>query len=629
MKLRKPSLSLHEKYLLCMSIFLVISAIFLTWFLEYRYFINNSSRTWEFFWVNMPIFWFSALLVLFALVFLTGITRRPIVAAGSTWAFITVLTYIHINKFNARGFPLLPEDFELASQAAGLSKFINVGALIRLIISVLLIITLTIIINKWVAKHFNLKADRQQKLWWRRFAVPSRLTMIAVSALCLASFTNFARNHAGLRYEDIPWLGGQFVAWNQVRNYDRNGFILGFLYNLQKLSLAEPAGYSEQKMAEIHASYAKIAKKNNQEKTDIADEDINLVIVLNESFYDPAVKFQGYSFEDFYPHTGGEILPNLRKIQKKYPSGSMYSLDYGGGTANIEFEAITGLTNYWVDTVPYTSLLPKAGNTLSIASYLKSKNYQTTAIHPYNGSMYKRNIALANLGYDTFISELEMKHTEKENASEYINDRSAYRETLDILNSSDKNHLITLITMQNHMPYHADIYPNSQFTTTATGIEEQHRSDISVYYQALHNSDQYLGEFIAELDKMDKKVALLFFGDHSAGIFSLTNGSQTKEIRDLSRVTPYFLYTNFDTNKSKKSLPTTTPNCITNTMLNRLDLQKPTLYYLLDEVCQQEPILTPAWFEADPPFESSELSAYKLITYDLLGGKKYWTNEEE
>ncbi|MDR3297976.1 MAG: sulfatase-like hydrolase/transferase [Candidatus Nomurabacteria bacterium] len=627
MKLPKISLSSRKKYLIFTAIFLLISAALLTWFLQYRYFINNIDRTWEFLWNSPRVFWYNALIMLFILIFITGLTRRPIVAAGTIWAFLTVLTHIHISKFNVRGFPLLPEDFELASEASTLSKFIDIGALIRLIIAVLLIITLTIIINIWITKKFNLKAERQQKRWWRRFAVPSRLAIVVISALCFMTFTNFIRHHNGERYQDIPWLNSQLVAWDQVHNYDQNGFILGFLYNLQKLALTAPDGYNEDRIAEIHSTYAKLAQKNNQAKTDITDEGINLIIVLNESFFDPSIKFQGYSFEDFYPHTGGEILPTLRYIQSKYPSGNMYSIDYGGGTANIEFEVLTGLTNYWTNAVPYTSLIPKAGDVPSIASYLKSKNYETTAIHPFNGGMYKRNIALKNLGFNTFITELEMSYTEKEGKSEYINDRSAYNQLLDTLNSSKNNQLITLITMQNHLPYNFDTYDSTQFATTATDIDEQRRSDIAIYYQTLHNSDAYLGELISALDQLDKKVAMLFFGDHSAGIFDLTNGNEQKEVRDLSRITPYFIYTNFETGQKDKTLPTTTPNCLTNTLFNHLNLQKLPLYYLLDDICQQAPILTPAWYGEKAPFESTELSAYRLITYDILGGKKYWMSK--
>ena len=126
----------------------------------------------------------------------------------------------------------------------------------------------------------------------------------------------------------------------------------------------------------------------------------------------------------------------------------MYSLDYGGGTANIEFETFTGLTNFWLNTVPYTALVPKAGEIPSIARTLKDAGHSTVAIHPYNGGMYKRNISLKNEGFDEFITEIEMEYTEHEGTSEYINDKSAYEETLKALRGSEDAQVVGLITMQ-------------------------------------------------------------------------------------------------------------------------------------------------------------------------------------
>jgi len=76
--------------------------------------------------------------------------------------------------------------------------------------------------------------------------------------------------------------------------------------------------------------------------------------------------------------------------------------------------------------------------------------------------------------------------------------------------------------------------------------------------------------------------------------------------------------------KASKNLPTTTPNCMVNTLLNRLNWQKPAYYYLVDEVCKAQPILTPTYLEG-LDFEMTEtLNEYKLLTYDILAGQKYW-----
>jgi phosphoglycerol transferase MdoB-like AlkP superfamily enzyme len=626
--MRVPKLSKRRKYWGLSGLFLAVAAIFLMWFLEYRAFVNDAGRAWEFVEERAEVFWYSVFLVFLILVFLTGVTRRPAVAVGILMAIIIAVTYAHINKYRSRGAPLLPEDFQLASEAASLSRFIDVWGLVRMGVAAVLTIVLAVGASRWATKHFELTVRGS---WWRRWAVVSRVAMIVLSVVIFTTATDFVRNHHGQRREDIEWLNTQFVAWNQVENYEKNGFLLGILYNLQIFKLEEPEGYSEEKMSEIKAKYEKIAKTENRGRVDLAEEGVNVLIVLNESFYDPTI------IEEYYPHTGGDITPNLHRIQKKYPHGFMYSTDYGGGTANIEFEVLTGLTNYWANTVPYTDILPKRGEMPSIATWLRGQKYDTTAIHPFNGTMYKRDMALVNLGFDSFITATEMKYTERDGASEYINDRAAYAQLLDQLDTTRKSQLITLITMQNHMPYNAENYEYHDFEL-ADMEDAGRKSEIETYYQSLYNSDKYLGELIEALDTSEKKVVLLFFGDHSAGLFDRTNGSAEKEIRDLSRMTPYFVYSNFEVVAEEGEmmtrsggaagrggeLPMTTPNCLSNTMFNAVEAKKAAIYYLLDKVCAETPVLANAYFGDEAPAEVGVLKEYKLVNYDLLGGKKYW-----
>ena len=178
--------------------------------------------------------------------------------------------------------------------------------------------------------------------------------------------------------------------------------------------------------------------------------------------------------------------------------------------------------------------------------------------------------------------------------------------------------------MQNHTPYHEGIYEETQFKITDESIDEEWRKQISTYYQSLHNSDAYLGEFIAGLEKLDKKVAVLFFGDHSAGLFEIVRENEDKEIRDLSRLTPYFIYTNYETDYQMAHLPTVTPNCIVNTTLNTLNWQKGARYYFLDEVCSTTPILAPSYYDDSELVDSETIKKYRLLIYDNLSGKNNW-----
>jgi Phosphoglycerol transferase and related proteins, alkaline phosphatase superfamily len=524
----------------------------------------------------------------------------------------------------------LPEDFQLASEASSLTKFVDTGAIVRLIIAIIIIEVLLAVFSHYCGKklHLRYKGDKKQNIIFRHLAI-ARILTLCVAVFVFMGSTYFVRHNIGARYEDI-FLGTHFTAWNQNRNYDDNGFVLGFLYNFQKLELGAPEGYGEERIANIKEKYNIIAQAENAKRKKAADENVSVVVILNESFFDPSIEFQGKKFSDYYQIEGGDVLPELHKIQKSTASGMMYSLDYGGGTANIEFEALTSMTNFWTDTVPYTALIPKAGNIPSIASMLKKQQYSTLAIHPFNGGMYKRNIALKKQSFDKFITEIEMDYKEHEGDSEYINDKSAYEQVLKELSDSEDNQVIGLITMQNHTPYNESTYEEHQFKVTASkSINDTRMQSIETYLQSLHESDKYLGEFIDQLSQLDKKVAVLYFGDHSAGLFDITNDSKVKEEVDLSRITPYFIWTNYDSGlKAGSKLPTTTPNCMVNTMFNQLRWQKDAFYYLVDDVCSSEPILTPTFLEGRE-FEMTEvLQDYQLLTYDYLGGQRYWAKNK-
>lgn len=613
------------RFVVASVVFLLISAIVLTWFLEYRYFINDFSRVWSFVFGSPLVFLFNAFIIWLILMAIWAVCGRPILTTGIGFAALAILTFIHIAKYNSRGYPLLPEDFQLASEASSLSKFVDMGSIIRLIIAIIIVEALLAAFSYYCGKKLYLrrKGDKKQNIFFRHLAI-TRIVTLALAVLVFMGSTYFVRHNEGIRYEDI-FLGTHFTAWNQNRNYDDNGFVLGFLYNFQKLNLGAPDGYSEERIANIKEQYSIVAKSENTKRKKAADEDVSFVVILNESFFDPSVEFQGKKFSDYYQIEGGEVLPELHKIQKKAASGLMYSLDYGGGTANIEFETLTSLTNFWTNTVPYTALIPKAGEIPSIAQMLKKQKYATSAIHPFNGGMYKRNIALKNEGFDKFTTELEMDFKEHEGDSEYINDQSAYKQTVKELSESKDNQVIGLITMQNHTPYNESTYEEHQFKVTGSKkIDDTRTQSIETYLQTLHESDKYLGEFISDLEQLDKKVVVLFFGDHSAGVFDITNDSKDKEVRDLSRVTPYFVWSNFDAGLAGKKLATTTPNCMSNTMLNSLNLQKDPLYYLIDDVCREQPILTATYLDGLDFELTKTLQDYQLVTYDVLGGQKYW-----
>lgn len=636
---------------------LVVGAVFLMWYLQYRVSENSAESAWSF-WDQKPaIFWYSAMIIFCFITLLYGVFHRPFSAVAVTFAIVTIITYISNTKVSFRGVPLLPEDFQLSDQAGTLTKFIDVGVLVQVIIASILSVGLGILLDYLTKSYLRIlpalprlskkkpktkkaiKARNKLIFWHIIYAAVPRVVIIPFALWGLLASTSVIIDHEAGAYQKISLIDGtDFVAWNQTVNYYRNGFLFGFLYNLNKATLEQPEDYSKSEIAKIKLEYQKETEEEpNISKLKLEDADYNIIVVLNESYYDSSL------IQDKYPFAGVDPLPTFHALMKKYPAGYMYSTDYGGGTANIEFEVDTSLTNYWAKTVPYTDTLPKVDDIISIAKDAKKAGYETTAIHSFTGGMYKRDFALKKEGFDKFITETEMKHQDHDGNSEYINDQAVYREVLDVLKGSKEKQLISVITMQNHAPYDKSNYDDRDyhFEFLASDWDKDLSDALLAYLETVYRSDLYLGEFLDNLGKLSEKTVVLFYGDHAPGIFNLTRQNEEQHDIDATQLTPYFIWSNFDTKgdfADKKygsslpidfeyskyvTLPTTTPNCLTNSLYGVLNLKLNAEQILVKDACAENPILTTYYLGNKNP-SGKATKSYKLLSYDLLGGEQYW-----
>lgn len=617
----------------CVILLLMIVSIFLTWFMLWR--TNpegfcDAASTMEFIHAKPDIALYNYIVIFSLLALFAAVTWRPFFSTGLLFCLLSILAFINMQKYELRTEPLLPEEFLLADTTGNIAQFVDPDSIVRLVWGVIFVLVGSIAAEILARRIFG--RDPKKLPWWDRIALIPRITYTMIALAVLAGVTTPI-----LRRRDHDWIEGlNLVAWNQNENYMFNGFVVQFLYNMGNVTMAEPADYSVEKLAEIAEKYRAIQAEDNEDRVDWDEKVENIVVVLSETSYDPAL------LTKYYAHTGGDVTPNLHKIFRKYPSGYMYSPEYGGGTANVEFEVQTGLTNFWTRTFPYVNLISKMDSLPSIASWGKLYGFDTTAIHSYDGAMYKRKIVYPKIGYDEFIDANTMKYTDHEGDSSVINDRSIYRETLDVLKASDQPKVVGVVTMQNHAPYAQANYPEMEFKLYHR-YEENWALEPSL--QSLHEADKYLGEFIEALDELDERTVVLWFGDHAMGMLDQYKRSEDKAEQNLAQLTPYFVYANFDiespytiaeTAKINKkygfefarnlyvNLPTTSPNCLQNTMYDVLGLKKPALFYLVAEVCAETPILTNGYFAGKAPEMTDALKDYELVNYDLLIGKKYW-----
>ena len=228
---------------------LAVVALGLTYLMVYRQFLNNGEEAGRFVTERPKVFYFTSLIIFGWLLFLTGIVRKVNWAAGISLILLIIITYINICKFRVRGTPLLPEDFYLAGETGSLADFVDGMELLRLGVAVGLIIVLTIILGK-ILKKARLELFTSER---KKTGLVWRIGLVLIGATMLVGTTGFVRHHHGEKYEWVEFLETTFTAWNQTRNYNENGFLLGFLYNLAKLDIKAPEGYSEEKIKDIRA----------------------------------------------------------------------------------------------------------------------------------------------------------------------------------------------------------------------------------------------------------------------------------------------------------------------------------------------------------------------------------------
>jgi len=307
-------------------------------------------------------------------------------------------------------------------------------------------------------------------------------------------------------------------------------------------------------------------------------------------------------------------------------SGSMLSQNYGGGTANIEFEALTGFSMGLLNpqmTTPYTMFLSKEKSFPSMVSTLKDQNYQTTAIHPYNTSMYKRKDVYNTFGFDQFLDEKTMTHKEKLSKTGFISDQSAFNEILDILNGNDKPQFIHLVTMQTHMPYN-NKYDKSAYTVTGTTKEKS----IENYAQDIAYTSEALKDFIGQTQKINRPTVVVFWGDHLPAIYSEDLLKQNNNL--TAHLTEYMIY---DSRENSPTINQTVSPFYYPSLISQLVGIKSTGFFeLLGEMHQFLPAFEKDNYFYDQKWQKEiKLSKedqkifddYQLIQYDIVSGKKY------
>ncbi len=543
--------------------------------------------------------------------------RLRVTAVLAAAATVVVAVADH-EKVRLRREPLYPSDWEFLGNVGFLADMVGVRVVFLLTLGILVAAVAALAGVRALRRRRPGQGDARTPPT-RRARVGLRVLTAAFCLLMAGYISDFNVPGNAVRGA-YDALGASWKPWSQQRNYLGNGFVGGFLYNLDVPAMTKPADYSAAEMARITATYTEAAHSINRTRDPGGLDDVNVVMVLSESFSDPEA-LDGI-------HLAQDPIPYTRGLMGSTMSGKALAQHIGGGTANMEFEALTGMSMAQFPPqigVAYQMLVPDYETFPSVVGWFQHSGHRAIAIHPFTTEMYRRREVYRSFGFDDFVYAGTMGHHRRIGHDAYLSDSAAYDELEDRLAAEPDPLFVNLVTMQNHMPY-TDRYDDP---IGVTGPDGEPLTDVGQYLRGLQHSDQALERLIDQLRRSDEKTMLVFYGDHLPGIYpdSVFESNAGRVLRQ----TPFFVWANFPGPEDPQ--PTTSPTHFMDLVLERANAAVPPYYALLEELRSEIPAMDSGMMlDASggrlEPFELSPrarrlLHDYRLVQYDLSVGHRY------
>ncbi|MGN6768567.1 MAG: LTA synthase family protein [Rhizobiaceae bacterium] len=426
--------------------------------------------------ISMPG-WSTVLLFALLLIALDAILGRAHQALFIVGPIVLAMAFVSHEKTRYLGDPLYPVDILYARQIVDLLPLLArerpwtmvavvVGAIggIALLVAALML--------------------------WRRkrpLALRGRIVRLVVALPVLVSFASI------MDYSTFSWLRDRLsispIMWDQKENYSHNGFAAAFILNVPMADVAKPKGYSKKAIQSIATNDA----------ISVPPDAPDIVIVMNESFWD-ATRL---------PNT--KITPDPIPTVRANRSGYMFSPEFGGTTANIEFEALTGFSNAFLPygSIPYQQYMRRPMP--SLASFLGSQGYVTRALHPFAKWFWNRGTAYKDFGFDEFMSEENLPPLATRGP--LVSDEALFNEIKREADQQKRPFFFFAVTLQNHGPYEPFRYTDPTIDVETTADDASKQSILS-YAQGTADGDKALASLMDWAKHRERHTILVMFGDH-------------------------------------------------------------------------------------------------------------------
>lgn len=373
--------------------------------------------------------------------------------------------------------------------------------------------------------------------------------------------------------------------------YEDYGLPYCFSASLFNTGISEPNGYTKKAMAKID----KDGELNQTATSRSSDELPNIIVVQLESYFDVANA-------EFFT-TSEDACPNLHNLYQNYSNGYFKVPSVGAGTANTEFEVLTGmnLRYFGPGEYPYKTY-SKKHPTESAATALASLGYGTHALHDNTGNFYSRANVFNNMGFDTFTSK-EFMNVLQTTENGWAKDEILTHHIMEAMDTTKQEDFVFTVSVQGHGNYpETQVIENPKIKVE--GIEDEALKNKWEYYvNQVYEMDQFVGDLIKAVEERNEPSVVVFYGDHLP-----TMGLKAEDLKSRYLYnTNYVIWDNIGLQKQDKNIPAYQ---LMSEVLNRLDIHSGTVFN----------------YHQQRKGTKNYLSDLELLQYDILYGKQYVYN---
>ncbi|TXH99537.1 MAG: LTA synthase family protein [Rhizobium sp.] len=418
--------------------------------------------------------------VMLAMLLLDALLGRAHLSALIVMPLLVVPAFISNQKQNYLSDPLYPSDFLFARQIMELMPVMvrdRPWTAAGLAIGIVGGLALIALLGRYAWKHAAALSRRERI---GRLLICAPLAALFVSQMDPTQYS-LLREKLGI----IP------IVWDQNENYSHNGFIVAFALNLPMADVKSPAGYGPDAIDAIPArNYGYLS--GPREKPDV-------IMLMSESLWDPT-RLSNVSFTP-------DPMPTIRARQ----SGHVFSPEFGGMTANVEFEALTGFSNAFLPygSIPYQQYVRRPMP--SLATFFRGEGYMARALHPFSGWFWNRNEVYRAFGFEEFHTQETLPPMDKRGM--FAADDSLMKEIMREGDAAERPFFFFAVTLQGHGPYEANRYARN--TVDIVGrLNDDDRAALATYAQGVREADESLKMLMDWAEKRDRETIIVLWGDH-------------------------------------------------------------------------------------------------------------------